>query len=46
MQGVAPKGTTLGQVAWAATPYLSCDLLLMFLLLAFPALALFLPSLI
>jgi tripartite ATP-independent transporter DctM subunit len=46
MQGVAPKGTTLGQVAWAATPYLSCDLLLMFLLLAFPALALFLPGLI
>ncbi len=46
MQGVAPKGTTLGQVAWAAIPYLGCDLLLMLLLLAFPALALFLPSLI
>jgi len=46
MQGVAPKGTTLGQVAWAAIPYLGCDLLLMLLLLSFPALALFLPSLI
>jgi tripartite ATP-independent transporter DctM subunit len=46
MQGVAPKGTTLGQVAWAATPYLLCDLLLMLLLLAFPAIALYLPGLI
>jgi TRAP-type C4-dicarboxylate transport system permease large subunit len=46
MQGVAPKGTTLGQVAWAATPYLLCDLVLMALLLIFPAIALYLPSLI
>ncbi len=46
MQGVAPKGTTLGQVAWAATPYLLCDLVLMVLLLMFPAIALYLPGLI
>ncbi len=46
MQGVAPKGTTLGQVAWAATPYLLCDLILMVLLLLVPAIALYLPSLI
>jgi tripartite ATP-independent transporter DctM subunit len=46
MQGVAPKGTSLGQIAWAATPYLACDLLLMILLVALPSLALFLPGLI
>jgi tripartite ATP-independent transporter DctM subunit len=46
MQGVAPKGTSLGQIAWAATPYLACDLLLMIMLIAFPAIALFLPGLI
>ncbi len=46
MQGVAPKGTTLGQVAWAAVPYLGCDLLLMLLLIAFPGIALYLPGLI
>ncbi|MBT8421993.1 MAG: TRAP transporter large permease [Gammaproteobacteria bacterium] len=46
MQGVAPPGTTLGQVALAALPYLFCDLLLMVLLIVMPAVALFLPSLI
>jgi tripartite ATP-independent transporter DctM subunit len=46
MQGVAPKGTTLGQVAWAAVPYLICDLALMILLLIVPGVALFLPGLI
>jgi tripartite ATP-independent transporter DctM subunit len=46
MQGVAPKGTTLGQVALAAAPYLACDLLLMVLLILMPGLALFLPALI
>jgi len=46
MQGVAPAGTTLGDVARAAIPYLACDLVLMILLLVFPAIALFLPSLI
>ena len=46
MQGVAPRGTTLGQVAIAAVPYLACDLLLLILLIAAPALALYLPGLI
>jgi len=46
MQGVAPRGTTLGQIAMAAAPYLVCDLLLMILLILMPALALFLPGLI
>lgn len=46
MMGVAPKGTTLSEVAWAASPYLLCDLILFILLLVFPAIALYLPSLI
>ena len=45
MIGVAPRGTTLGEVAWAAAPYLVCDLILVGLLIAFPAIALYLPSL-
>lgn len=46
MQGVAPRGTTMAQVAAAALPYLACDFLLMVLLIVFPGLALFLPGLI
>jgi len=44
MLGVAPKGTTLPQVALAAAPYLASDLLLLTLLIAFPAIALYLPG--
>jgi len=44
MLGVAPKGTTLFQVAKAAFPYLVCDAILILLLVAFPAIALWLPS--
>ena len=39
------KGTTLGQVAGAAAPYLLCDLILVIILVLAPGLALFLPSL-
>ena len=39
------KGTTLGQVALAAAPYLLCDLILIIILVIVPGLALFLPSL-
>ena len=46
MQGAAPKGTTLSQVAAAALPYLACDMALMIALLILPGLALVLPSLI
>jgi tripartite ATP-independent transporter DctM subunit len=46
MQGVAPKGTTLGQIAYAAAPYLACDLVLMLALLLVPGIALYLPGLI
>lgn len=45
MLGVAPKGTTLYQVAAAAAPFLLCDAILVALLLAFPGIALYLPSL-
>ncbi|MFT5489344.1 MAG: tripartite ATP-independent transporter DctM subunit [Paracoccaceae bacterium] len=45
MLGVAPKGTTLFQVASAAFPFLVCDAILIMILIFFPALALWLPSL-
>jgi len=45
MLGVAPKGTTLYQVASAAFPFLVCDSILILILIVFPALALWLPSL-
>ena len=45
MLGVSPPGTTLGQVAKAAAPFLVCDAILLALLIAFPMLALYLPRL-
>ena len=45
MLGVAPKGTTLFQVAGAAFPYLVCDAILIMILIFYPSLALWLPSL-
>ncbi|OGA13956.1 MAG: C4-dicarboxylate ABC transporter permease [Betaproteobacteria bacterium RIFCSPLOWO2_02_FULL_63_19] len=45
MLGVAPKGTTLFQVASAAFPFLLCDAVLLVLLMLFPAIALYLPHL-
>ena len=45
MLGVAPPGTTLFQVASAAFPFLICDAILILILVAFPDLALWLPSL-
>jgi len=44
--GVAPKGTRLADVVRAAAPYLLCDAILIGLLIAVPAIALFLPNLI
>jgi tripartite ATP-independent transporter DctM subunit len=44
MMGVAPAGTTFGEVVRAALPYLGCNFLLMLLLLAYPAIALWLPD--
>ena len=45
MVAVAPKGTTLWQVAKAAAPYIGCALVVLVLLIIFPDLALYLPSL-
>ena len=45
MLGVAPPGTTLFQVAGAAFPFLICDTILILILVWFPGLALWLPSL-
>lgn len=45
MLGVAPKGTTLFQVASAAFPFLICDSILILIMIFFPALALWLPGL-
>ena len=44
MKGVAPKGTTMGQVYAASVPFLLLDLVVMALLLAFPELILWIPE--
>ena len=45
MLGVAPKGTTLYQVAASAFPFLVCDAILILLMVKWPMIALWLPSL-
>ena len=44
MKGVAPKGTTMREIYTSAFPFIGCSLLLVALLIAFPQLALWLPS--
>jgi len=44
MKGVAPPDTTMGDVYRAALPFLGCDLVAMGLIIAFPSLVLWLPS--
>ncbi|MFC1980506.1 TRAP transporter large permease subunit [Chloroflexota bacterium] len=44
MKGVAPSDTTMGDIYRAALPFLGCDLIVMVLIIAFPMLALWLPS--
>lgn len=46
MMAVGPKGTRFSHVVKGALPYLACDLILVILLILFPVIALFLPSLI
>nr|WP_209942985.1 TRAP transporter large permease subunit [Rhizobium halophytocola] len=46
MLGVAPKGTSLKTMALAAAPYIGLTLFTILLIVIFPQLALFLPSLI
>ena len=45
MRGVAPKGVTMGDVYAASIPFLLLDLVVMAILLAYPPLVLWLPSL-
>ena len=45
MKGVAPPGTTMGDIYRAAIPFLGCDLVVLVLLLAAPTIALWLPNL-
>jgi TRAP-type C4-dicarboxylate transport system permease large subunit len=45
MQGVAPPGTTFGEICMAALPFMACAMLLVALIIAFPALAVWLPFL-
>jgi tripartite ATP-independent transporter DctM subunit len=44
MKGVAPPDTTMGDIFRAGLPFLGCDAIAMALIIAFPALALWLPS--
>jgi TRAP-type mannitol/chloroaromatic compound transport system permease large subunit len=45
MKGVAPEGTTMGDIYKAGIPFLICDLIVMALVVASPGLALWLPNL-
>jgi tripartite ATP-independent transporter DctM subunit len=45
MKGVAPSDTTMGDIYKAGLPFLACDVVAMGLIIAFPALALYLPNL-
>jgi tripartite ATP-independent transporter DctM subunit len=44
MKGVAPPGTTMRQIYLAAAPFIACVVLLIGLIIAFPPLATWLPS--
>ena len=45
MKGVAPAGTTMADIYLAGLPFLLCDLIVMALIIAFPDISLWLPSL-
>ena len=45
MKGVAPKEISIGDICRAAFPFILCDALAMTLIILFPAVALWLPSL-
>lgn len=44
MKGVSPKGTTMGDIYRAALPFIMCDLVALGLIIAFPVIVTFLPS--
>lgn len=45
MKGISPPGTTMREICLAALPFMGCAILLVALLVMFPQLALWLPSL-
>ena len=45
MQGVAPPGTRFSDICLAAIPFMACAIILVALIIAFPAIATWLPSL-
>ncbi len=45
MQGVAPPGTTFGEICLAAVPFMACAMLMVALIIAFPGIATWLPFL-
>ena len=45
MKGVAPPGTTMGDIYKAGLPFLACDAVAMALMMVFPGLVLWLPGL-
>jgi len=45
MKGVAPRDTTMGDIYKAGLPFLGCDVISIALIMAFPAIALWLPAL-
>ena len=44
MKGVAPPDTTMGDIYQAGLPFLGTDLIVMALMIAFPVVVLWLPS--
>ena len=44
MQGVTPKDVTYGNIVWASVPYMLFDVLVMALIMIWPAIAIWLPS--
>ena len=45
MKGVAPPGTTTGDIYKAGVPFILCDIIVIAAIIAFPPIALWLPSL-
>lgn len=45
MKGVAPEGTTFGEIVTAAIPFMLCAILLVALIIAFPPIVTWLPNL-
>lgn len=46
MKGVAPKDVTIQQICWSAIPYIIFDILIMAIIIVWPSIALWLPSMV